>query len=110
MVYRLKCDCNERVGIEIDSAKLFVAMKQFFEEQVENGTFYEETNKQPYYIWSDGVDRYVYIATKWYRCNCCGCLWEFNYPDFPECGFIRKFDDGTYTGTEKVTYAIEDIK
>ena len=27
---------------------------------------------------------------------CCGCLWEFKYPDFPAKGFVRKFADGIY--------------
>lgn len=29
-----------------------------------------------------------WYANKWYRCNKCGTLWEFNYPDFPAKGFV----------------------
>ena len=35
-------------------------------------------------------------ADKWYKCKCCGTLWEFLYPDFPMKGFVRKFPDGKY--------------
>ena len=29
-----KCDCNERIGIKINSWKQFEELKEFFEEQV----------------------------------------------------------------------------
>ena len=29
----MKCDCSERIGIEINSMKLFEDLKKFFEEQ-----------------------------------------------------------------------------
>ncbi len=38
-----------------------------------------------------------WYATKWYKCNSCGCLWEFNYPDFPAKGFVKKYENGKYT-------------
>ena len=34
-----------------------------------------------------------------YKCNVCGCLWEFEYPDFPAKGFVRKFENGKYART-----------
>ena len=43
-----------------------------------------------------------WYADKWYKCNVCGTLWEFRYPDFPTRGFVRKFPDGKYTGKEVV--------
>ena len=30
----MKCDCSERIGIEINSMKLFEDLKKFFEEQI----------------------------------------------------------------------------
>ena len=41
-------------------------------------------------------DEYKWYADKWYKCKCCGTLWEFRYPDFPAKGFVRKFEDGVY--------------
>ena len=41
-------------------------------------------------------DEYKWYADKWYKCKCCGTLWEFSYPDFPAKGFVRKFEDGVY--------------
>ena len=100
MVYPLDCDCDERIGIEINSWKLFQEMKSFFEGQVQNGIFVEEIPKQPYYI-GKGVRGVIeWYATKWYRCKSCGCLWEFDYPDFPTRGFVRKFPDGIYQKME----------
>ena len=33
------CDCDERIGIKINSWKQFEELKSFFEEQVEKGIF-----------------------------------------------------------------------
>lgn len=41
-----------------------------------------------------------WYADKWYKCKDCGALWEFDYPDFPASGFVRKFDDGVYRPKE----------
>lgn len=102
MVYALKCDCAERIGIEINSMKLFKELKSFFEGQVQKGIFVEESPKQPYYIGrTSKADKGIeWYATKWYRCTYCGCLWEFKHPDFPTRGFVRKFSDGIYQEME----------
>ena len=104
MVYRLECDCEKRVGIKVDSIKLFKQLVDFFSEQLKNGIFEEDLNKEPYYTWTDGAETVSYTAAKWYRCKACGCLWEFNYPDFPAPGFVRKYPDGIYNGLESVAF------
>ena len=45
-------------------------------------------------------DPLYWYADKWYRCNACGTLWEFQYPNFPAAGEVRKFEDGIYPGPE----------
>ena len=62
----------------------------FFEEQVKEGRFSEVPVEKPY------CNGFEWKADKWYKCICCGCLWEFKYPDFPAKGFVRKFSDGIY--------------
>ena len=57
--------------------------------------------EEPYYIgYSEDSDPLYWYADKWYRCNACGTLWEFRYPDFPAVGRVRKFEDGIYPGPE----------
>lgn len=94
MVSVTKCDCDERIGIKINSWKQFEELKAFFEEQVEEGIFVEIPVEKPYYIGysSDGKEMKWY-ADKWYKCVECGVLWEFIYPDFPAQGSVRKFSE-----------------
>lgn len=98
----IKCDCEERKGIEINSIQLFKELQAFFEKQVINGFFSDVKVECPYYVWIDEVsaEKVEWYANKWYKCNCCGTLWEFNYPDFPTKGFVRKYEDGKYNGKE----------
>lgn len=93
----MTCDCAERVGIEINSYKLFEELQEFFEGQVERGIFSDVPVTTPYYIgYNVFGDSTEWYADKWYICNVCGTLWEFNYPDFPAAGLVRKFPDGQY--------------
>lgn len=97
----MACDCKERYGIEINSYKLFEELKVFFEKQVENGIFKEIAVTTPYYIGIDSFgDTLEWYADKLYKCNSCGTLWEFQYPDFPAIGEVRKFEDGIYPEPE----------
>lgn len=98
LVSKLKCDCKERNEIEINSVKLFNELNEFFSNQVEKGLFSEIEVLSPYYSGYSVLKRKVidWHATKWYKCNECGCLWEIKYPDFPAKGFVRKFIDGVY--------------
>ena len=93
----ISCDCKERVGIKIDSMKLFRELQVFFDKQVASGIFSDVKVSEPYYVGHD-VDgtEMVWHADKWYKCNECGVLWEFTYPDFPARGFVRKLEDGKY--------------
>ena len=101
MVWGIKCDCEERIGIDINSQKLFEELKRFFEKQEKLGIMQEDEKKEPFYVWKEGKEEKKYYATKWYRCVKCGCLWEFQYPDFPAIGFVRKYADGIYVGITK---------
>ena len=97
----MKCDCAERIGIKINSYDFFIELKEFFEGQVQKGIFEDVPVEEPYYIgYSEGSDPLYWYADKWYRCNACGTLWEFRYPDFPAVGEVRKFEDGIYPGPE----------
>lgn len=102
MCQTLNCDCDERVGTKINSLKFFEELKLFFEEQVSKNIFTEIEEKEPFYIWKNGSKTVKWYAEKWYKCNCCGCLWEFSYPDFPAQGFVRKFPNGFYKPKEIV--------
>lgn len=87
----MRCDCDERIGIKINSWKQFEQLKTFFEEQVEKGLFIEIPVKKPYYIGHSINGKVVkWYADKWYKCLECGVLWEFIYPDFPAQGSVRK--------------------
>lgn len=93
----MKCDCIERVGVDIVTYKMFEELKAFFDQQVKNGVFEDVIVKKPFYIGKDGYGGILeWYADKWYVCKVCGCLWEFRYPDFPTIGRIRKFEDGIY--------------
>ena len=72
-------------------------LKNFFELNVENRLFSEIEVKQPYFIGQGNGKKFKYYATKWYKCNICGCFWEFQYPDFPANGHVRKFELNNYT-------------
>ncbi len=91
----IKCDCDERIGIEINSVKVFNELKDFFEKQQELGVFVEVPVKKPHYQSNDILGNTInWYANKWYKCRCCGTLWEFDYPEFPASGFVRKFENG----------------
>lgn len=96
MVWKLDCDCDERMEMNITSFKEIEKVKEFFRQQVKQGIFVEESPQKPYYVWKENGRVKEWFACKWYRCLKCGCLWEVNYPDFPAKGFIRKFADGIY--------------
>ena len=96
MVCQLRCDCNEREGVEIISLKQFRSLEEFFNKQVKSNIFTELEVEQPFYAWNHDGEHMEWFATKWYKCRVCGCLWEVDYPDFPAKGFVRKFSDGIY--------------
>lgn len=101
MVSMKQCDCDERIGIEINSFQLYEELKNFFEKQVKDEVFCDVPVKLPYFYGynlkpEEVKDEFKCYADKWYKCKNCGTLWEFKYPDFPAKGFVRKFADGRY--------------
>lgn len=94
---KLSCDCHQRIGTAINSQASFEKLRTFFEKRVSTGIFEEVRVKKPYH--SSG-NRALY-AGHWYRCQICGCLWEFIEPDFPAKGRVRKFPDGRYFDEEE---------
>lgn len=96
-----QCDCDERIGVEINSFQLYEELRKFFEHQVQEGVFCDVPVELPYFCGyglkpEEAKDEFKWYADKWYKCKCCGTLWEFLYPDFPMKGFVRKFPDGKY--------------
>lgn len=92
------CDCDERIGIKINSWKQYEELKSFFENQVHEGIFTEIPVKKPYHIgYSANGNKMEWYAEKWYKCLGCGTLWEFIYPDFPAQGLVRKLNLNDYT-------------
>ncbi len=98
MVQIKKCLCDIKFETEINSLSKLEAIKNYFNEQKENGIYIEEQAKTPYYVYEDVNEHKEYFASKWYICTICGCLWEIEFPDFPAKGFVRKYKDGLYTG------------
>jgi hypothetical protein len=96
MVQKIECRCNERYETKINSIKLFKEIILFFECQVYKHIFDDVIVEKPFYVGNSELQTLKWYATKWYKCKVCGCLWEFNYPDFPSKGFVRKFKDGQY--------------
>lgn len=94
----INCDCNERVGVEINSWQQFKELKYFFEKQVDDKIFSDLTDYDGVWYLDGGNETSIYRNTiKTYRCDVCGCLWEFIYPDFPAKGLVRKFPDVKYS-------------
>lgn len=91
----MTCDCAKRIGVEIRSYGQFEEIQNFFQEQTRRGVFLDIPVTVPYYV-GKGTQKLKWYADKWYKCNVCGTLWEFCYPDFPASGFVRKFADGQY--------------
>lgn len=96
MVRELSCDCYIINDLIVNNISLFHKYQLFFDNQCKKGIYQEMTPQQPYYTWSQGINTKKWFATKWYKCKICGCLCEFQYPDFPANGFIRKFPNGEY--------------
>lgn len=103
MVYTVNCECDEMVGSEINSINLFNKLKAFFEDQVKRGIYKDNPVEAPFYVGKGASTKIEWFASKWYKCNVRGCLWEFEYPDFPAKGFVRKFADGIYHPKEYYT-------
>ena len=96
MVSIENCDCEERSEIKVDTMDLFHELQNYFERQVQAGVFVEEPPQEPYYIWHDSKTHREkkWYASKWYRCTVCGCLCEFNYPEFPIKGVCKEISKG----------------
>lgn len=108
MVQVIKCDCNNRHETNINSISSLDNINTYFEEQVKKNIFKEISVEKPFYIWIKGKEKKQYFASKWYKCQVCGCLWEVDYPDFPSQGFVRKFEDGIYKERYIIDYNKEN--
>lgn len=95
------CECNEHIGTKINSYSCFIEIKEYFETNLMSGMFIEIPVEKPYFVGEgDNGFRLEWYADKWYKCKICGCLWEFNHPDFPAMGFVKKFTDGKHVAEE----------
>ncbi|MCR5195462.1 MAG: hypothetical protein K6D38_04035 [Pseudobutyrivibrio sp.] len=87
----IKCDCLEKTNQKITTAVQFDEARAFFKKMVEEKIYVEVDVKEPYHTGKllDGK-KVEWFADKWFKCNLCGQVWEFLYPDFPAGGKIRK--------------------
>ena len=85
------------MGTNINSQSQFLEIKDFFTKAFKLGIYTDIPVKEPYYIGEgSGGYKLKWFADKWYKCNKCGCLWEFIYPDFPAEGVVKKHEDGKH--------------
>ena len=84
-----KCLCEGTTDEKINTQKRFEEIKALFEEHEE---YVQISPLKPYYSYEDKN----YYSNKWYRCSVCGCVFEFNYPDFPAQGFLKKYECHKY--------------
>ncbi|MGY3733134.1 hypothetical protein GHI93_02755 [Lactococcus hircilactis] len=84
------CDCEERRGVKIDSERNFLEYKSFFEKKVRRNLFKDVEVKLPYHIYIGENEIEEWFSDKWFLCKECGQIWEFDAPDFPALGWIRK--------------------
>lgn len=90
---KVKCECTNISEGKITSIKQLEVVEKWLEQCVSDGIFIEEVPAKPCYIGYSGNREGKWYATKWYRCKICGCLWEWNQPDFPAAGFLRRISD-----------------
>lgn len=96
MVRKIVCDCDERVGTDIDSIKMLDYINEWINKNLEEGVFEELEVSIPFAIdiGKNESQTIRFYADKWYKCRNCGTFWEIIYPDFPMIGTVRKFIDG----------------
>ncbi len=92
----IKCDCFERIGTIINTRKCYQEIESFFLGQVQAGVFEEissgDQSQSTFEVYKNGeVKTYWHPANKWFRCRSCNCVWEFQYPDFPAPGYVKKY-------------------
>lgn len=87
----MKCDCDDRIGIEINSISSFKKYKEFFESQVDKGIYEDISDYNRIWYKDGGTEKEIYRTThKYYKCIVCHCIWEFIYPEIPASGRIKK--------------------
>jgi len=87
----IKCDCLERTEQTIKTAVQFDEAREFFKKMIEDKIYTEIDVQKPYHTGKLSNGKIVeWYADRWYKCNICGQVWEFLYPDFPASGNIRK--------------------
>lgn len=94
MFRKIACDCDERVGTEINSIKMLDDINDWLAENLEEGIFKTVKVSKAYYIGKSMAQTLKWYADKWCKCRSCGTFWEIIYPDFPANGRVRKFTKG----------------
>ena len=61
-----QCDCDERIGIEINSFELYEELRKFFEYQVQEGVFCDIPVESPYFCGYGLKPEEVKDEFKWY--------------------------------------------
>lgn len=97
----INCDSEKRYGTEIISLKMFDEINDFFIRCCNNKIYKEKKIKKPYYLHNYFLRCY---ADKWYRCKCCGTLWELKFPDEKGGAWVRKFSNGKYRPYDNKIY------
>ena len=95
MAGKIECPCDGYCEAEINSIKLFKEVKENFAKEVSDGNYIEIAVTKPCYIgYSPGHPNGLrWYDDKWYKCNICGTVWAFKYPDFPARGEVYKLDE-----------------
>jgi len=95
MVWKIKCECNERYSADIDSWKLFLEVRGFLEKGLADGVFKDATVIKPLDFGKNEVGEQIWHYTqRLFVCRVCGCLWALRYPDFPAHGYVGKYPEG----------------
>ena len=94
-----KCECDERYATLVDTLASIEEVEEFFNDQLEKGIFIDIKVEKPYHRFDNEKVHVKDFASKWYKCTVCGCLWEYDKPNYDidhRQGFVRKFSDGVY--------------
>lgn len=105
MVKMIQCECLSLDELEINSYKLFEEIKAYFNKELEENMFQDIPVKKPLQIIDDkGFCVTQWYPNKWYKCNECGIIWAFGYPEFPAKGYVYKLNSSGSPVKESIFY------